>query len=54
MAACAEFRNRTFDKILFSGDNPAKAEKHEKRNWGSTSIEKVFQLSLNAIILTKD
>jgi hypothetical protein len=54
MAACAEFRNCTFDKILFSGDNLENAEKHDQRNWGSTSIEKVFQLSLNAIILIKD
>ena len=50
MAACAEFRNCIFGQILFSGDSLANAEKHDQRNWGASSIEKAFKLSLNAVI----
>ena len=50
MAACAEFRNCIFGQILFSGDSLANAEQHDQRNWGVSSIEKAFQLSLDAVI----
>ena len=50
IAACAEFRNCIFGQILFSGDSLANAEKHDQRNWGASSIEKAFKLSLDAVI----
>lgn len=51
LAACAEFRNKIFGHILYSGDSLADAEKHDQRNWGVSSIEKSFLLSLDAVIL---
>ena len=54
MAACAEFRNKIFGHILFSGDSLADAEKHDQRGWGKNSIEKAFQLSLDAVIMIED
>ena len=50
MAACAEFRNSIFGHILFSGDSLADAEKHDQRSWGTSSIEKAFLLSLDAVM----
>ncbi len=53
LAACAEFRKKIFGHILYSGDSLADAEKHDQRNWGISSIEKSFLLSLDAVILIK-
>jgi uridine phosphorylase len=54
MAACAEFRDCIFGQILFSGDSLANAEKHDQRNWGISSIEKAFKLSLDAVIQIRE
>ena len=50
IAACAEFRNSIFGQILFSADSLADAKKHDQRNWGASSIESAFKLSLDAVI----
>ena len=53
IAACAEFRNKIFGHLLFTGDTLADAEKHDQRDWGNASIEKAFMLSLDAVIQIK-
>jgi len=49
LAACAEFRDKIFGQILFSGDSLANAEKHDQRGWGASSIETAFKVSLDAV-----
>ena len=43
LAACAEFRNRSFAQILFTADSLADMDNYDKRNWGHDS----YSVSLN-------
>jgi uridine phosphorylase len=49
LAACASFRNTVFGQILFTADTLACLDKHEDREWGASSYEIAFKLSLEAV-----
>jgi uridine phosphorylase len=51
LAACAAFRGAVFGQVLFTADSLACLDRHDDRNWGSSSYEIAFELSLEAVYL---
>jgi len=49
LAACAQFRGAIFGQILFTADTLAIPDAHNDRDWGASSWENVFKLSLEAV-----
>lgn len=50
LAACSEFRGAIFGQILFTADILTNPELYDERDWGKSSFENVFMLSLEALI----
>lgn len=52
MAAIAQFRNKVFGQLLYSGDILVGAGEYDDRNWNEnlSAREKIFQITLEAII----
>ncbi len=49
LAACAQFRGVVFGQILFAADILVNPDQYDERDWGKSSFELVFALSLEAI-----
>jgi uridine phosphorylase len=49
LAACAEFRGGIFGQILFTADTLSCLDKHDDRDWGISSHEIAFKLSLESV-----
>jgi uridine phosphorylase len=49
LAACASFRNAVFGQILFTADSLAHLDVHDDRDWGVSSYETAFRLSLESV-----
>lgn len=52
MAAIAEFRNKIFGQLLYSGDILVGTEDYDDRNWYAnlSAREKIFQITVEALI----
>lgn len=52
MAAIAQFRNKLFGQLLYSGDILVGTENYDDRNWYAnlSAREKIFQVTLEALI----
>ncbi|GFI17138.1 hypothetical protein IMSAGC009_02307 [Lachnospiraceae bacterium] len=52
MAAIAQFRNKIFGQLLYSGDILVGTEKYDDRNWYAnlSAREKIFQITLESLI----
>ncbi len=52
MAAIAQFRNKIFGQLLYSGDILVGSEKYDDRNWYAnlSAREKIFQITLESLI----
>lgn len=52
MAAIAQFRNKVFGQLLYSGDILVGAGEYDDRNWNEnlSAREKIFQITLETII----
>lgn len=49
LAACAIFRDAIFGQILFTADTLACLDKYNERDWGVSSYDIAFELSLEAV-----
>lgn len=52
MAAIAQFRNKVFGQLLYSGDILVGTEKYDNRNWNEnlSARETIFQITLESLI----
>lgn len=52
MAAIAQFRNKLFGQLLYSGDILVETETYNDRNWYAnlSAREKIFQITLESLI----
>ena len=49
LASCAKFRDVIFGQILFTADSLANLEEYSERNFGISSYDLSFELSLEAV-----
>jgi len=52
IAAIAQFRNKVFGQLLYSGDILVGTEKYDNRNWNEnlSARETIFQITLESLI----
>lgn len=56
MAAIAQFRNKIFGQLLYSGDILVGTEKYDDRNWNEnlSARERLFQITIESLIRFKN